>query len=133
MARSSGRTGKRDSRTITNDPLSALLTPTVVPTVIDAPVTLLSEVDDLRTWHPDRMGRSVRTLAGTPARVQAATSGRAAVSPAVPVHVSFRSPSNVVECVRRSQRREVLFATRKFRKGSGSAKRRSWRSNIRCK
>lgn len=67
-----------------------------------------------------------------------------------PVHGSPSSRSNVVAspysvqvvqndsvraavCVRRSQRREVLFAMRRHGKGSGRKKQRTWKSDIPCR
>lgn len=51
-----------------------------------------------------------------------------------PVHTYFSKPTEVNVCVRRQQRRRVLFALRKTRKGSGRGKRHNWteKSRIRC-
>lgn len=45
--------------------------------------------------------------------------------------IGFGDPSTVAICYRRKQRREVLFAKRRIR-GRGGARRRSWRSMVKC-
>lgn len=47
--------------------------------------------------------------------------------------VSFVAPKAVLVCVRRKQRREVLFAGRKTGKGARSPKRRNEWSNVKCR
>lgn len=55
---------------------------------------------------------------------------RAAVSP--PAGVSFAVPREVAVCVRRKQRREVLFAKRRTGKGARARRRRNAWSDISC-
>lgn len=47
--------------------------------------------------------------------------------------VSFKVPKRVSVCVRRRQRREVLFAKRKVRSGRGSPKHRTEWSDVSCR
>lgn len=44
----------------------------------------------------------------------------------------YTYPDQTAVCLRRKQRREVLHALRRTRKGAGGKKRRSYRSNIHC-
>lgn len=44
--------------------------------------------------------------------------------------VAFATPDTVGICVRRKERREVLFAKRRF--GGSGRRRRTWRSDIKC-
>lgn len=45
--------------------------------------------------------------------------------------LAYGSPETVAICVRRKQRREVMFAKRR-RGGRGGSKRWTWRSDIKC-
>lgn len=124
---------KRDTLDIANDPLSSLLRPLSVSRVLDPPVEPLLEVDDRRSWHPERSDRPVMSVSG-PVGVQVVRPARGLSVPPVPAQVSFRSPNRVVTCVRRERRREVMFALGRTGKGSRSRRhRRSWRSDFSCK
>lgn len=46
--------------------------------------------------------------------------------------MAFEAPKRVLVCVRRKQRREVLHALNKTRKGAGARKRRNQWSNVSC-
>lgn len=85
----------------------------------------LIEVEDRRRFTP--YDASPRSMEGTPARLRVVGRG-------VPSHrIGFTDPSNVVACVRRAQRREVLFAKRRTKKGAGARRRRrNFWSNVRC-
>lgn len=50
----------------------------------------------------------------------------------VPLRLRVSSPNNVALCVRRKERKEVLFALKLRGKGSGSRRRRNEWSNIGC-
>lgn len=66
-------------------------------------------VEDRRTWHPSGTLRPVRTARGTGAMVKARS--RVGQSPfAAPAALSFVDPSNVLVCVRRQRRKQVLHA-----------------------
>lgn len=121
---------------------------------------LLREIEDLRTWHPDpvRPAASWRSprhrLSAVLPKKQKARSAQGqlvhAVHPALrpgrtkdgrpgwagpPVRIGFAKPLNLAVCVRRAQRREVLFAKSKGR-GPGRPmrprKRNRW-SNYSCR
>lgn len=46
--------------------------------------------------------------------------------------VGFSRPAEVGICVRRKERREVLHAKRRIRKGRGGGRRQHWYSKIKC-
>lgn len=128
--------GGRNNR-VERDPLeiaigSPMLGPlpsSMVSPLLPLPVTL-SEIEDNRqfSFDTDRMA----TVSGSPARTIAPRphSGLGAL----PVHrLGVDQPVHVVRCVRRKQRREVLFAKRRTRKGSGARRRRNQFSNTHCR
>lgn len=94
----------------------------------------LSEVQDNRTWDPEDKPRAKTTSGGRP-RIDVKSNTRKAAQAAKLFHPSslvgevtsrlgFKVPGTVIHCIRRAMRREVLFAIRKTRKGSGAKKRR---------
>lgn len=109
-------------------------------------LALNAAMSDDRTWHPDRR-RPLRTVSGTRilplspspmARAKLAGSRQNTTSNAtrdmagLSPFLSFRAPKKVVLCVRRKQRREVMFAvggagTRKMRRPT-----RTFWSEVRC-
>lgn len=109
-----------------------------------APRFLLSEIEDRRAWHPERDDRPALNIFNEPHRlevgeVRPARRSRASTSPpagslwsSLSHRLRFADAHLVVECVRRKQRREVLFAEKRVRSGRGGSKRRSWRSEIGC-
>lgn len=116
----------------------------VFPSVFDGP---LSELEDRRVWHPDPEQGSLTiggrfasvTVHQRPliARSQTFTRlgfGRGIpVGLQVPVGVRFAHSFDVINCVRRKVRRQVLHARRKT--GSGVKRknpRHTWRSAIWC-
>lgn len=116
------RTGQRDLST------RSLTVPVAAPPI--KPVTL-ALIEDRRTFHPARYLRGAQTLGG---KFNAEVVARPAkLTRSVPAHIGFRAPARVVLCVRRRQRKEVLFALRKTRKGAGARRRRRniW-SGVRC-
>lgn len=133
-------TGQRDHSSIARDNLDALLDDTTV-FYAPEPVSLLTDIEDRRRWHPlqdfapprssERFGGSVAQVFGPdlvrskrpPARFR--TSG-------YPGRFSFRSPNNVVVCVRRKRRREVMFAKRRTKRGAGARRRRNVWSDVWC-
>lgn len=59
--------------------------------------------------------------------------GRSILSSGLPAHIKFNVPREVALCVRRKQRREVLFAKRRTGKGARAVRRRrNFWSNVRC-
>lgn len=88
-------------------------------------------VEDRRTYHPLEFFRPARTVSGTnidPVVVKKSRPFKAAL----PFGLRFSVPDKTLICVRRKERKEVLFAKRKTKKGSGSKKRKNWFSKIGC-
>lgn len=141
-----GRKSKRDSASPVDD-ARPLLSPSVPRTVRNyQPSSFYSEVDDHRTWDPAPQ-KHAKTVTGGRPRIIAKgnvkrgpngrplkTFGRAQVVGAVNSRLGFAVPQNIIVCLRRAMRREVLFALKKRRKGSGSKRRRrnQW-SDIDCR
>jgi len=126
VAKRRGRPGSstrqlRDTFDIANLRLSVL-------TKID-PASLLREIEDRRTYHPERAARPARSLSKPRHRlVTPHQKGRR-----IPYGVRFDDPVTTFVCVRRNTRRQVLFAKKKTRKGSGARRRRrSWFSDVQC-
>lgn len=118
---------QRDNNTITSRMLLhklAVPLPSLLPS--------LRMIEDRREFYPDRL-RPARALFSDAAdMVVARPLGRRA-DLSVPFRLSFRDGSKVAICVRRKQRREVLFAD--LRTGKGSRVRRRRRneySDVRC-
>ncbi len=92
----------------------------------------LREVEDMRTWHPQRDDRTFKRLDGTEATYVTQTEDKNKFRKIGQTY--FSDPRKVTICKRRKERRESLFAGRKVGKGKGSTKkrRRTYKSNIRC-
>lgn len=142
MARRRGRSsrGQRDTFDIAR-PLDRLLTPISRPSRLISPdLSPMPDLfDDRRQWHPDSPYQAPMSLLGplpavvieAPARPGRRPRGSASGSPyRYPV---FSTPSKVAVCVRRKDRREVLFAKKRTGKGSRSfRRRRNYQSDVRC-
>lgn len=123
------------------DPLAELLSPVTAPwpelpsrvypspSLPSRPLVVPPEPFDGRRWHPEGRNRPTPTVRGSAAATGAVQQSLSFLPPTV----SFREPTNVVECIRRAKRREVLFASGKGGRGYRKPKRRSWRSNFGCK
>lgn len=109
------------------------------PIPAPTPVSLWSEVEDLRHYHPDGALRAPSSFPGVPSQWSVnygpTISRRGRVLHAgLPTAHSFDSPQRVLVCVRRKIRRAVLFAS-----GEGGSRRRFRRprrnpnSAIRCR
>lgn len=126
------------SKNRTRDDLTSLVTPlrsvsVLKPTRFDY-VSKLTEVEDRRLFSPeiDPPARSIHTRSATqlvaPRKAQR-VHGRSTV----PNAVGFARPREVVICIRRKQRREVLHALlRKTGRGGKRARWSEW-SHINCK
>lgn len=128
------RSIQRDLSTIANRP-SRLLDAIQYST---SPASYFPSVEDRRTFHPLGPFRPARTTGGRRASVSSSASGldRRAKSRAFRNLIStikFAAPRDVLICVRRKSRREVLFARKKTRRGSGAPKNRNWYSSISCR
>lgn len=95
------------------------------------------DVEDHRRWTPDDW-RPPRLRSSRVAQVHLPQArGRPTSTVGRPFSdvqaLYFRAPQNVNECVRRSTRKEVLFALKRTGKGSKAPRRRRGRfSNVRC-
>lgn len=133
MARGRGKSS-RGQRDAIDPSLDALLAPPIENYPIEPLGELnpsepfsLTEIEDRRLYNPEGVLRSALDRGGQP-------------SPArrIPQHdtrwssVGFNNPKDVLICARRKERREVLFATRRHRRGRGGSRRRNWWSNVRC-
>lgn len=118
------------------DVLDALLEPLPGP-----PLDPVSAIDDLmapvlpfdaRAFDFDQ--RSMVHDAVTRAEVVSAGDGRRrdVLAPVMSERVARSDGRRTAICVRRSQRREVLHALDRVRRGRGGSKRRDWRSDIKC-
>lgn len=83
------------------------------------------ESGDRRMWQPDRSTRPPHTPRPGASRVKA--NNYKALSA-----LKFADPRFVGICVRRKIRREVIFALKRNRKGSGGKKHRNFWSTISC-
>lgn len=86
----------------------------------------LREWEDGRTFHPDGVFRPAGVRRSRFARQLFATDSAYSRQA-----VAFAVPKQVAVCVRRKQRREVLFAKRRM-KGRGGTRRYTERSHIKC-
>lgn len=89
------------------------------------PATVVREAGDRRQFRPDEATRPPHAVRPGASRVVA--------HPARFAATRFSDPRAVSICARRSIRKEVLFALRLTRKGSGSRKRRDFWSNVSCR
>lgn len=142
MARKRKDRTERDITTIPNDELlpSQRMRLTSLPDVL----RLLDEyrrikaLEDRRAFHPvGRRVRPVQSLTGD-ARRLVPVAGKVRkvgkrVGARIPRQVGFALPRQVPICVRRQERREVLFALRRTGRGAKSfRRRRNWHSEVRC-
>lgn len=117
----------------------------VIPTSLDVlqplsldPASLLAEIEDRRQWHPEepfQVARSVARVsdAFTVAVPLPATKSRRG-SFFTPDKFRYAVPEKVAVCIRRKERREVLFAKRKTGKGSRRVRRRrNYQTAVSCK
>lgn len=127
MARGNKNRGERDDLSIAS--IEELLTPPILPTpplvLPSVPSYPLTEVEDGRSYHPDRGFRDPLVTSGT-ASSHKAVSGRSFQK------IGFDNPEKVIRCARRYARREVLFAKRLHRRGRGGSRRRNYWSNVKC-
>lgn len=132
MARSkSSKRSERDPLEIAIGPMLGPLSPSpLVSPLLPSPL-VLSEIEDGRQFHPEFDSRPALTIGGSPTRTVAR--GKPARLFNVSHRLGFDQPVHVVRCVRRKQRREVLFAKRRTRKGSGARRHRNQWSNVHCK
>lgn len=92
--------------------------------------------EDRREHHPEGIHRPVRALPRQAATLQVpipAKRARGNVAKFSTPSLSFSVPQRVSLCVRRHQRKEVLFALKRTRRGAASkTHKRNWWSNVKC-
>lgn len=120
---------QRDHNTIANTHPHRVAAPTLNRAfghpVSRVDLSPLTDVQDLRTWHPDPIHRR-----------QAFKSGRVGARIINPAgdRLSWRRPARLAVCVRRQERKEVLHALRRTGKGARSPRRRrTWLSSVSCR
>lgn len=100
----------------------------------------LLQIEDNRSWHPDRFTRPARTFTGQPhylvvhPRSRPAQAGRSArLFNGVPSAIGFHKPEKMTVCERRQRRRRTLFAFKKT--GRAGQRRPRWNdlSYVNCK
>lgn len=101
---------------------------------------LLTQIQDLRSFDFSPGTRPAKLFSGQPARftldpaqvkkTQQKNSTRQ--RQVVPTKIAFSAPKETLVCIRRSRRKEVLFAKRKTGKGGQKKPRRSPWSEYKC-
>lgn len=91
-------------------------------------------VEDRRTYHPLEFFRPARVFSGADAPASVPSPTPRNKPRAFLAHgLKFPVPNEVLVCVRRKQRKEVLHAFKKVGRGRGGGrKRRNWWSAISC-
>jgi len=108
--------------------LTPIVRPTVVVRVQAPPVNL-----DRRVFHPDGRFRPAPVLVRAARRLVVARPKRPGRSAMQLNHrIGFAIPAKVMICVRRKERREVIFAKRYSGKGARSRKTRNIWSSVQC-
>lgn len=101
----------------------------------------LTEVEDRRTWNPEGQFAPARSLSSPRHRLTVKnrpSKYQHSLKKSFPNYsqtkglVSFKAPENVMVCVRRKIRKEVIFAKRKAGKVGQKRPRRSFYSSIHC-
>lgn len=82
--------------------------------------------EDLRRWDPEGLAAPIRSQRGYAKMRELYHATRFVGS------MGYSGRFNVMHCLRRKVRREVLHALKLKRSGRGSGKRRTWRSDIKC-
>lgn len=102
-----------------------------------APLDPLVELEDNRTFHPSGSSRAPRFAVRLSARDRQPSPRQRQVGyrprSQTKAVIAFEQPDQVVLCVRRKERREVLFAKRRHGRGGRRPRRRTWKSQISCR
>lgn len=138
----------RDNNFISSRRLRLPQLPSFKSTAYTPSVTnYLREIEDRRTWHPEGVSRPARsfnrsrhllTVYKSPHKeitIQGGYQSPFAIKKlfdTVPVGVQFQTPYKVLICVRRQQRKEVMFAKNKAGRGGQKSPIYSEYSSVRC-
>lgn len=117
----SGRSGTRDVLTS-------------LPTVRSYPRTVLTAIDDRRTFDFEPATRPARLFSGSTATTTATPVAKKSerARSRVPYQIAFSAPQETLVCIRRKQRREVLHAHKKTGKRGQRRRRWSTYSDTKC-
>nr|QJB20468.1 MAG: hypothetical protein [Microvirus sp.] len=130
--------GSRSSSRV-RDSLPIAKSRTYFRTQMDLPLLLpsapLTTVEDRRTFHPDGEQRNARSFRRSyHLLTQPQAPSVLAQRPHMPVGVAFDNPRDVLVCVRRKTRRQVIHALGKAGKGvARKAPRRNHYSDVKCR
>lgn len=148
-----GSSGKRSSsrRDVSNNPIANHRLPTRGFPQLDLIDYLndLRTVEDRRTYHPEGDSRAARTVRGdsyyslnsvpnqsssrsTSVSLNSSGGRVRHTSPRLPEALHFSVPQDVLVCVRRKKRKEVLHALKKTGKSGQKRPRRNYYSDIHC-
>lgn len=111
-------------------PAALFVSPVILP-VITPPRPLIKALEDRREFNPLGVLRPAAALRRTSRQIVVRNPPNQPARASLPSRLSFSYPPDISLCVRRKERREVLFAKRKAR-GSHARKRRNWFSFISC-
>lgn len=137
MPRKSNRSNSPKSRRVTRSNANRRL-PTFPSPQMDLEDWLnLRQIEDRRTYHPDGPQRSPRSTISTyrltvPNYGPPPIRSRTPVTDVIPAGVAFERPNEVLVCVRRKRRKEVLHALNKTGRGGQKSPRRTPFSDIHC-
>lgn len=124
--------GKNRNRSSWRDPIASLV-PVALPSAVRSPSRdLLRQIEDRRSFYPEPATRPALTFSGSSASIDAHIPKKKANRNRVPTQFAFSAPGDVLVCVRRKRRKEVLHALRKTGKRGQRRPRRNRFSDIRC-
>lgn len=103
------------------------------PINLSPPKINLKPIEDRRRWHPDGKQVAPQATQRLHRALKIASPAPTAPKYKLPSRVAFSAPKHVVVCVRRKTRKEVLFAKKLTKRGSGSRKHRNPWSEISCR
>jgi len=94
----------------------------------------LPSLEDRRSYHPEGVARPARSFRSSRHRLTVSEPSQRAVRTSNPrvIRVGFENPREVLVCVRRKRRREVMFAFNKAGKVGQKKPRRSFYSSVKC-
>lgn len=101
---------------------------------LDRPLRLsVRTLEDRRDFHPERDFRPALSLSRLARRLVPVRSKVYKRSEALTSRMMFAVPKKVAKCVRRKERREVMFASKKSGKGARQrVRRRDYWSDVKC-
>lgn len=110
------------------------IVPRLLPKVTAPKLFPLKQFEDRREYHPDRQNRPPAALPRSSRKLVIVTPQNKAATrkTTLPSKLGFSAPQGVVLCVRRKQRREILFAKSRTGRGAHTPKKRNAWSNVKC-